>query len=434
MHKISLFFLSAFTGALFAQTPEALTLREAWRMALEANPSEEAAAARLEQAEARWRQTRAAYQPRLEATASGARVEHSDSARQRNPLLGESDETYDATLRATYLLWDGGQRPNRTRAARAGVEASLASLEDTRQDLLAGVARAFTAAQLARENVRISTTDAEFQARQLEDIRRRVEAGAASRADLLNFDIRRLAAENAAVAAEASYAGAIAALTALLGREQDDPPPPPDAVDMDAPAPEAPNARDAWHEAADSLPSLQQAAQRVEAARAAIRAERATTRPTLAAFGEVGASRLDDPAFSGDDVGNVVGAQLSWDLWDGGLRRQRVAEAEATLREAEAGARAVRLEAQSRLTTTVADYEAAVIREGLARQSLALSLENRDLVETAFRAGQESLLRLNEAQRDYTTAEARAVQARLQREQAWIDLLRAMGRLGLGGD
>ncbi len=412
-----------------AQDPSVLTLEEAWRMALAANPGEAAARARLEQATARYRQTRAAYQPSLEANASGRRIGTSNTARAANPALDDSAERYDTSLDASFLLWDGGARGSRSDTARASADAASASLDTIRLDLLSNVARAFTAAQLARENLRIARADAEFQNRQLEDIQRREAAGVASRADRLNFDIRRLAAETAATNAEANYAAAMSALAALLGLEAHEPLHAPAPFDPTAPAPEAPSYPDAWRQASDTLPSLREAALRVDAARAATDAARAAYRPSLAAFGTLAATRDDDPAFGGDDFGNTLGLRLSWELWDGGARRERVREADAARREAEAAARQTLLQGQSSLEQALSDYQASVRAEALTRESLTLSRENRDLVEAAYRAGQQSLLRLNEAQRDFTTAEARAVQARLTREQAWIELQRATGDL-----
>lgn len=415
------------TLPLFAE--DTLTLEDAWRIALRDNPNEAVTRARFQQALTRVQQARSGYSPQLQATGNGARVSFSERAQELNPRLDDTVEQFEASLRATWLLWDGGTRRQRLNASMSSADAAKASLEEIRMDLLANVGRAFTSAQLARENVRISTADAEFQNRQLQDIRRREAAGAASRADRLNFDIRRLGAENAAVSAKANYDTAMAALTALLGMDADSPLPPPAPVDPQAEAPTAPEYAEAWTQALTQLPALMRAQAQIDAARASVHVERGANRPTLAAFGDLNASRTEDPAFTGDDVGNTVGLQISWDLWDGGLRRARTREADFAVDEARAGARAIELAAQSELSTAITTYSAAIRSEAITRETLELTRENRDLVEAAFRAGQESLLRLNEAQRDYTTAESRAVQARLNREQAWIDLQRAQGTL-----
>src|SRR5690606_34691364 len=105
------------------------------------------------------------------------------------PDAEDTEELYDAGLQATWLLWDSGTRKNQVASARYLSEASEASQLDSREQLLAEVGRAFTAAQLARANLRIAEADVEFQNRQLENSIRKEEAGLDSRTDRLNFEI-----------------------------------------------------------------------------------------------------------------------------------------------------------------------------------------------------------------------------------------------------
>jgi len=65
----------------------------------------------------------------------------------------------------------------------------------------------------------------------------------------------------------------------------------------------------------------------------------------------------------------------------------------------------------------------------LTRKTLELSEENRDLVEKSYRAGRETLIRLNEAQRDFNNAGARFAASRLQLQLDYLDLLLSMGKL-----
>jgi outer membrane protein TolC len=53
----------------------------------------------------------------------------------------------------------------------------------------------------------------------------------------------------------------------------------------------------------------------------------------------------------------------------------------------------------------------------------------RDLVEKEYSAGQASLVRLNEAQRDLTTAMGRLALARAALRQAWFNLETDTGRI-----
>jgi outer membrane protein TolC len=63
----------------------------------------------------------------------------------------------------------------------------------------------------------------------------------------------------------------------------------------------------------------------------------------------------------------------------------------------------------------------------LQRANLDSAGENRRLVETEYRAGKSSLVRLNEAQRDLVQTEVDLARARIRLRQAWSDLRAAAG-------
>ena len=64
----------------------------------------------------------------------------------------------------------------------------------------------------------------------------------------------------------------------------------------------------------------------------------------------------------------------------------------------------------------------------LQRSNVELVQRSRDLVEKEYAAGQASLVRLNEAQRDLTAAHGRLALALVSLRQAWYDLETATGR------
>lgn len=413
--------------SLFAE----LTLEQAWTLALENSPTEEIALARLARAEAQAMQAKGAYHPFLTTTASGTRIEYSGADLARFPGGPDSAEVYQAELSGSWVLWNGGRRKYRARAADRNVDAFAAGLSDAREGLLAQVGEAFTAAQLSRANLRIAEADVEFQERQLQNSIRKEEAGLDSRTDRLNFEIRKLSAESIAVQQRAQFESAMATLSSLLGIPPEQPIAPPTKLDPeDTDLPDAVEGGAAvWDSLGEILPALQQAEENVASAAARVRSLKGEYAPELSAFGNLNLAREEDPSFEGDDLGNTVGIQLQWDLWTGSVRKNQVLEAEATLAEAVAAAREIRLQAIAEVKRTVASYNASVESEKLFAKTFELSRENRELVQAAYEAGRETLLRLNEAQRDFNNAGSRYVAARLERQLAWIDYQRATGSL-----
>jgi outer membrane protein TolC len=112
-------------------------------------PGLEAATARVRQAKAQVDQARSTYWPRLDANASGARVESLRTtyrqnlavARLLNPsaAIEKTDEYYAADLTASWTLFDGFERKFSNAAARYGEQSSTAALNDARRLLISAV-------------------------------------------------------------------------------------------------------------------------------------------------------------------------------------------------------------------------------------------------------------------------------------------------------
>jgi len=408
---------------------ETLSIREAWELALEGNPTEEASIARLEQAKARLQQAQGAYQPRLDLTASGSRLEYSDTQKSRIPMAPDAAEQYSAGVQLGWVVWNGGTRKAQVESLDLSLQAAEAGRLDSRETLLYEVGRAFTAAQLARENLQIAREDRDFQQALLEDSQRKEKAGLDSRTDSLNFEIRKLSAENVLVGQQAEFDQAMHVLAALLGVEDETVLPEPDALFTQEPDYQVPDPVTDWPEVRRTLPSLRQADLDLQAAQAQTEAQRGLLRPEVSVFGSLGVEREEDPNFSGDDLTNTIGLQVSWNIWDGGILREQVQESEALSSEVAAAVRQAELQARSIFRQSITRLISSRQSLDLTSKTRDLSQENRDLVEASYRAGRETLIRLNEAQRDFNNAGARYAAARLQLQLDYLDLLRSMGKL-----
>ena len=76
-------------------------------------------------------------------------------------------------------------------------------------------------------------------------------------------------------------------------------------------------------------------------------------------------------------------------------------------------------------TEAIIDLNDAQQQILLRRESLETARENRRIIQASYVAGKETLTRLNEAQRDYITADADLALARIRLRQAWSDLYAA---------
>ena len=108
-----------------------------------------------------------------------------------------------------------------------------------------------------------------------------------------------------------------------------------------------------------------------------------------------------------------MGVHVSYNLFAGGRNRAGVAEARAQLDESEYLLEETRLTAAREIRQAAIDLRTAQENLVLQRTTADYVDENRNLVEKEYNAGQGSLVRLNQAQRDLVSAQARLALSRV---------------------
>ncbi len=418
---------------------EVLDLETAQRLALDNNPGLQSALARVEQARARLRQAAAAWWPTLDLTGSGGYIRRSDKeyeiAQFFPPIAGQStDRTYSQAsggLQAAWVLFDGLYRSFNEQQARYAEKSARAARIDAQRLLVAAVAEAFLNAQLAQANTRIAEADRDFYLRRLEDAQSRYEVGAGPWGDVLNIKVQLNAAKTSALFAAREFEAAGYGLAALMGL--------PDArfpahlrlqeLGRDLDVREETVSPDALiREALARRPDIRQLALAVTQAEAAVGKAEAGFYPRLQLTGGVNGVRQGELSLTGEDFGNTLLLNLSWNLFAGGLDRARRVEADQARREAEYLLLNLRNRVASEVRQGIALLEAAREQVILQRESVRLVEENRELARSEYEAGQASLVRLNEAQRDLTATYGRLALAQVAFLQARQRLLASTGR------
>jgi outer membrane protein TolC len=434
-------FVTGPAAAVELENLAVLDLETAQRIALAQNPSLAAAEARVRQAADRVRQAQSAYWPRVDATVSGARVELGNndavellqSARLFDPgaSIDDPEDRYAADLTASWIVFDGFARKFVRLSALYGESQSQAARRDVQRLLLSAVATAFYTAQLAREDYRIAEADMAFNQRQLQDAEARERAGTGSLSDALNFKVRVNSAKTEIIRTRRIYESTLVGLAALMGL--------PDAM-LPPELEPAPLAEETVEElsAPDPAPLLAYAQanrpdiHQIQAVLAQVDAEvevaRADYYPVVSVAGTVDGRRVNSPRFEGDDFGNSIGLYLSYNLFEGGLTRARVSEARHRVDEIDSSLEDLRINVTSEVRQAIAALVSAQEQVVLQRANVALTLQNRDLVAKEYAAGQTSLVRLNEAQRDLTTTQGRLALALAAMRNARYDLETATAR------
>lgn len=456
--------------------PLLLDLHAAQQLALERNPTLFAAAARVDQARARVRQARSLYLPQLDAEVSlththlpsntvqaakdqallapltsslrgsasqlllnpGAGIEGPlfsslagfYSGLQARKSLDENVESYQASLTASYILFDGFSRRFTNAMARFGREESEAARLEAVRLILDAIAQSFYGVQLARENAAIARADESFNERLLKEARLRKERGLGSKSDILNFEVALRAAQSSRIQAEGQEKMARVALAALMGlpeaklSDEVALAPLPDEVPEDL---KLPDVELQIAVAMSARPDVQQAEYQVARIEAQLGERRSAYYPKVHTFASQNAQTSDNARFEKEDFGATIGLNISYGLFAGGRNRASVSEARHQLEESEYLLEAIRIGAAQDIRQSGIELQTAQETLALQRTTAEYVLTNRDLVEKEYDAGQGSLVRLNQAQRDLVEADARLALARVALYSAWHALKTATG-------
>jgi outer membrane protein TolC len=414
------------------EIPSLLTHDAAVRIALERSPNLHAASARIGAARARITQARAGYFPSFDLSAAASRTKQNFETIQVPDVdLSARYWSYSATLSGSWVLFDGLAREARVLGTKASWLESVSAYEDARRLLIQAVDLAYNTALLARENIRIAEADAGFNKELLEETRLKVEAGSASLSERHNFEIRLNAASSQLISAQNELSIAMAVLAELMGLPGTTEPTsialaPLGEESEDDLAP--PHELEELAFALRSRPDLDALRHAIKTSEAQVDENRAANLPTVFLQGEYGYRRLDNPHFDQDDLTGTGSLNLAWNLFNGFSDRAGIQAARFATEQKRKELAAQWLAVISEVRQAVAQVAASQAQLILQRENHRLTLDTRDLVLKEYQAGQASLVRLNEAQRDLIEAEGNLSLARIAVRQVWNNLHAATAR------
>lgn len=416
-----------------------LDLKTAQRIAIKENPSLDAARERVIQAKKQLMQALGTYLPSITASGSKYRSIMSDNDYEQALLLdpdaNDTTDTYSAGISASWTLFNGFQREYSHMSARYGKKSSIESRNNVLRLLLYQVAASYYNAQLARENINIAKANKEFNQRQLLETEARYRVGTGSLSDVLNFKVRINSAESQLIAARQGYEVALYGLASLMGI--------PDAKlpshialskleDETGDELLLPLSSTSVSYALDHRPDLIQRNYLFKQAKAGVGSARSGYYPTVSITGSIEDSYRQDREFERDDFDKTILLNVSFNLFNGWQTTARVGEARSRLRESQKNIEDTKLTVISDVESAVTKLKAAQDQLKLQRENTKLVRETRNLVEKEYNAGQGSLVRLNEAQRDLVTAESNLVLSLVSMRQAWEGLKSSTGEILTG--
>ena len=392
-----------------------LTLTEAVRIALEKNPSVQAADEYSRAVAQGITVSRAGRYPRVDFSEGFTRGNNpvyvfGSLLEQRqftaaNFNLGLLNvppplDNFRTQFSASMPLYDFGRTSRRIRDARLEAQGARQAGQRTRQEIIFGVVQAYFNELLAKDNVGVAQTSVEQTQADLTRAQSREEQGLVVHSDVLSAQVQLARSKEALLRSQNAVEVAQAALNVAMGLAEDAPTNASGHLSEVALDPGTLAERQTH--ALELRPDFQQAEIGAERARNGSGMARDEFFPKLDLFSSW---ETDNQTFAARGGNNwAMGATLSFNIFDGGADRARLARSKAFERRAEAlksqMASAVRLQVRE----AYLNLETARQRVEVSRGAVAQSEESLRILQNRYEAGLATITDLLRAESDRAAA------------------------------
>jgi outer membrane protein TolC len=319
-----------------------------------------------------------------------------------------------------YPLYTGGRLESQIALAEATVRGAQAVFERTTQQVVFSAQQAYLRALLTRENLIATQRTLEQAEESLRVARARVQAGVVAGFDELQAEVTVTRAQQGIVRTRSEVRNADASLNALLNERLDAGL---ELTDKLEPRPVGGTQDAAIASALRRRPELVEFQARIEATRASIELAASGARPSVS----VGANYDVSGTPSSNSGAWSATLSVTLMLFDGGITRQRIREAELKLEQLKAQ------EAQTRQRIELEVRQAWIALEQAAGELVAASKAVEQAREAAriaavrYEAGLSILLEVTSAQATLAQAEFDLATARFSQNVARVQLILAVG-------
>ncbi|USR91197.1 TolC family protein [Phormidium yuhuli AB48] len=412
-----------------------ITLNQALELAVRNNLDLRQAELSLEQSLASLRETQADLFPNVNLSSN---LTWSDSANarlsirrqeetlgQRSPTQGDpTSTTWNTELSVNYTVFDFGGRAGRIAAAEAQVRNTELQIEQQLEQVRFQVRNAYYNIQEADMNVRIGQAAVENAEQSLRDAQALEAGGLGTRFDVLRAEVQLANDQQILNEALAEQQVSRRQLARILNVPQ--------SVDLAAADPV--NLAGVWELPLDETiilafrnrAELQQELIDRDIAQEQQRVVRSQGLPQFSLFGSANLVTTSGDGVSGLTEGYSAGAQMQWNLFDGGARAAAIRQLEA--QEESASVRFANARNQVRSEVEESYYQLNSRLQNVSRATAALELaeESLELARARFRAGVGTQTDVIAAQNDFTQAQGNRVTAILGYNRSLAQLRRAV--------
>jgi adhesin transport system outer membrane protein len=307
---------------LVAVNVEAQTLDETVRMTLRTNPDVLASQYGVEAAEELRKQARSGYLPVVDVVLAGGE-ENSNNATTR--ALGKDDRSLtrqERTIRFTQLIYDGSSTRNFVKQQTALLEAALARLGSTQENVGLRAIQVYLESQRRDDIVELATTNLAHHEVTLDKITERFESGVGTKVDVVQTRGRRAQAKSNVLLSQREAKNAMAEFYRVVGAY------PEKLLTPQAVEGVPGTLEQALEIAINNNPGIKAVEAELDAAAASRLQAKGSFYPRFDL--ELGATRNDDiDGIKGSNDDEQALVRMTYNIYRGGADRARLNEAEA---------------------------------------------------------------------------------------------------------
>ncbi len=377
------------------------------------------------QANAMVYKTLSAYLPRLSITGNYTNNSHESkismplSNGQIKDIVIQPTDQFGLQAQVTQMLispWQIFQLANTDKYKQS----IFLSGEQARRDILFGVAQLYYGVAASKQAVEVQKRLLEGRKAREKDVKLRFEQGYVIKAEVLRAEIETSKNEQDLNLAENAYQSSKLALASMLGREADF-----DFEITDPPLPRRPS---------EEQISLLRLNNRLDLKSAKFQQDLANSiknfgflrfLPDLSMFALYKAS--DTASLGGEKNTLAAGFNLTWNVFDGGMREAEFYENSGKALEARAKYQLQDLKVRQEIEQAKLDLKSAEANAVKALQQVEMARENFRLVTSSKNAGFATYLELNDANTVLSNAETAVIAQNLNLNLAVLKLQHELG-------
>ncbi len=416
-----------------------LTLEGAQSLAVQNNPNFKTKYFSIVAARAAYYAAFAPYLPKVTVSYQiGQSFSEPNNVYKNN--IRNGSRTFESTpqAQASWLIFDTFVREMNLMAAKHGWKQTEALELDARRLLVRSVAYAYNDILLAMAKIRIAKENMKFQNSQLKENELKFEVGAVPLSNVLNFKAYYNSAESDLYTAQYAFAASKYSLAQLMGLTEGTIPEEVKFPEVPSPDGELLSALPVYLDTAlANRPDL-------KAYREALQVSKYNYWSSICAFGPTltfnanigyttGQTRVKNYSGAGDYTNKYetfnfsYGATASWEIFSGGKTFFTMRAQQAAMLQSDYTLANNWITIISEVRTAYDNYLTCLKQVKISQKSLELYRKIRDLVDEEYRAGNTELTRLNEAQRDFVSAETTLATYVINMHNAKAQLQAAIG-------